>query len=189
MPGCNIADHFRCELPFAFSMAISLSSIETVIVVPFLVLNFTESTSGDCRYAVGMIATLCWALAERQRLSIEHRSPVTIPNQTIFATPMVILYRLSKVMEIEGRLRGLHKKIKFIGLPNILADRPIMPELLQDAATPEALAAAALRLLNDITARSTARQELEAVRAMLGGPGASERTRAQAAASSGVICG
>lgn len=95
---------------------------------------------------------------------------------TIFATPMVILYRLSKVMESEVRLRGLHKKIKFIGMPNILADRPIMPELFQDAATPEALASATLRLLNDITARSTARQELEAVRAMLGGPGASERT-------------
>jgi lipid-A-disaccharide synthase len=95
---------------------------------------------------------------------------------TIFTTPMVILYRLSKVMEFEGRLRGLHKKIKFIGLPNILADRPIMPELLQDAATPDALAAAALRLLNDLTARAQARKELEAVRAMLGGPGASERT-------------
>ena len=95
---------------------------------------------------------------------------------TIFATPMVILYRLSKVMEFEARLRGLDKKIKFIGLPNILADRPIMPELLQDAANPEALAVAALRLLNDVTARSTAKRELEAVRDMLGGPGASERT-------------
>ena len=95
---------------------------------------------------------------------------------TIFATPMVILYRLSKVMEFEARLRGLDKKLKFIGLPNILADRPIMPELLQDAANPEALATAALRLLNDVTARSTAKRELEAVRDMLGGPGASERT-------------
>ena len=95
---------------------------------------------------------------------------------TIFATPMVILYRLSKMMEFEARLFGLDKKLKFIGLPNILADRPIMPELLQHAATPEALAAAALRLLNDVTVRSTAKQELEAVRAMLGGPGASERT-------------
>ncbi len=95
---------------------------------------------------------------------------------TVFATPMVILYRLSKLMEVEARLLRLDKKLKFIGLPNILADRPIMPELLQHAATPEALAAAAIRLLNDVTARHTARMELEAVRDMLGGPGASERT-------------
>lgn len=95
---------------------------------------------------------------------------------TLFTTPMVILYRFSKIMEFEGRLRGLHKKIKFIGLPNILADRRIVPELLQDDATPEALAENALRLLTDVTARSQTRQDLEAVRAMLGGPGASERT-------------
>lgn len=95
---------------------------------------------------------------------------------TLFATPMVILYRFSKLMEFEGRLRGLHKKLKFIGLPNILADRAIVPELLQDAATPEALAQAALRLLTDVSARATVKQDLEAVRAMLGAPGASERT-------------
>jgi O-antigen ligase len=71
----------------------NLKQLFFLIVVPFLVLNFTESTSGDCRYAVGMIATLCWALAERQRLSIAHRSPATIPNQTIFATPIQGLRR------------------------------------------------------------------------------------------------
>jgi len=59
-----------------------------LIVVPFLVLNFTESTVGDCRYAVGMIATLCWALAERQRLTMKERPAVAAPNQTIIATPI-----------------------------------------------------------------------------------------------------
>src|SRR5579862_1645431 len=39
----------------------------------------------------------------------------------LFATPMVILYRGSKLMELEYRLRGLDKKITYIGLPNILA--------------------------------------------------------------------
>ena len=37
-------------------------------VVPILVLNTVESTAGDCRYSVGLMLTLCWALAERQRL-------------------------------------------------------------------------------------------------------------------------
>ena len=54
----------------------------------------------------------------------------------IFGTPMVILYRGSKLMEMEYKLRGINKKIRFIGLPNILADRAIVPELIQDAATP-----------------------------------------------------
>jgi hypothetical protein len=65
----------------------NLKPLFFLIVVPFLVLNFTESASGDCRYAVGMIATLCWALAELQRLASLQR-PEAIPTQTIVATPI-----------------------------------------------------------------------------------------------------
>lgn len=94
----------------------------------------------------------------------------------IFGTPMVILYRGSKWMEMEYKLRGLNKKIRFIGLPNILADRAIVPELIQDAATPRAIADHALALLNDIETRQRAREALREVRDSLGTPGASERT-------------
>jgi O-antigen ligase len=66
----------------------NLKPLFFLIVVPFLVLNFTESASGDCRYAVGMIATLCWALAERLRLAISQR-PAQVPDQTIIATPIM----------------------------------------------------------------------------------------------------
>ena len=37
-------------------------------VIPILILNSVESTAGDCRYAVGLLGTVLWALAERQRL-------------------------------------------------------------------------------------------------------------------------
>jgi O-antigen ligase len=39
-----------------------------LVVVPILVLNMVETTAGDCRYSVGLLATLCWAFAERMRL-------------------------------------------------------------------------------------------------------------------------
>jgi O-antigen ligase/polysaccharide polymerase Wzy-like membrane protein len=39
-----------------------------LVIVPILVLNMVETTAGDCRYSVGLLATLCWAFAERQRL-------------------------------------------------------------------------------------------------------------------------
>ena len=94
----------------------------------------------------------------------------------VFGTPMVILYRGSKLMELEYKLRGIDKKIKHIGLPNILADRRIVPELIQEQATPEAIAELALPLLNDVAIRHQARQDLLSVRAFLGEPGASERT-------------
>jgi O-antigen ligase len=69
----------------------NLKPLFFLIVVPILILDITESTAGECRYAVGMIATLCWALAERQRLMMLHRRPAEVakPNRIIFATPMM----------------------------------------------------------------------------------------------------
>lgn len=94
----------------------------------------------------------------------------------VLGTPMVIVYRGSGIMAAEYRLRGLHKKIRFIGLPNILLDRQILPELIQDEASPEAIAKHALLLMNDPVTRENARSGLREVRAQLGSEGASART-------------
>ncbi len=95
---------------------------------------------------------------------------------TMFTTPMVILYRGSRLMELEYRLRGIKKKISHIGLPNILAGKTIVPELWQHDASPEAIAAHTLSLLNNVEVRSTTRRELQLVRESLGEPGASRKT-------------
>lgn len=65
--------------------------------------------------------------------------------------PMVITYRMSNLSwKILKRMRLQ----PFVGLPNILANKFVVPELLQDEATPEKLADATIKLLND--ARYTA---------------------------------
>ncbi|HEV2472242.1 MAG TPA: hypothetical protein VGS41_06225, partial [Chthonomonadales bacterium] len=94
----------------------------------------------------------------------------------ILKAPMVIVYRGSRIMEVEYRLRGLHRSIGHIGLPNILAGRRIVPELIQEAASPEAISEHAILLLTDPDARSKARAALAEVGACLGEPGASRRT-------------
>jgi O-antigen ligase len=66
----------------------NLKPLFFLIVVPILILNLTESTAGECRYSVGMIATLCWALAERQRLAMLQRRPDAIPSQVIILKPV-----------------------------------------------------------------------------------------------------
>jgi len=63
----------------------------------------------------------------------------------------------------------------YITLPNILLDREVVPEVLQDAATPEALAAALERLLTDPSQQV---RDVREVRAQLGEPGALERCAA-----------
>jgi lipid-A-disaccharide synthase len=68
----------------------------------------------------------------------------------LFKTPMVIAYRQSPV---SWALMRSMLYLPYVGMPNILAGERLVPELLQDQATPAALAAALLALLRDNVAR------------------------------------
>ncbi len=60
--------------------------------------------------------------------------------------PMVITYRMSKLSwQILKRMRLQ----PYVGLPNVLAEKFVVPELLQDESTPERLAEATIKLLSD----------------------------------------
>ncbi|MDR2032157.1 MAG: lipid-A-disaccharide synthase [Azoarcus sp.] len=63
--------------------------------------------------------------------------------------PMVISYRMGKW---QYRLLKRMAYLPWVGLPNILANECLVPELLQDDATPEALAGAIERWLDDSAA-------------------------------------
>ena len=65
-------------------------------------------------------------------------------------------------------------KIPNIGLPNIVAGRPIEPELLQDDCTPEKIAATALELLEP-ERFARLQRDLQEVKEKLGEPGAVKR--------------
>ena len=64
----------------------------------------------------------------------------------LFSRPMVISYRLSRLNFAIMRRLALQP---WVGLPNILAGEALVPELLQDDATPTALGRALLRQLDD----------------------------------------
>ena len=60
-------------------------------------------------------------------------------------------------------------------MANLVAGKRVVPELIQDAFTPEAVAREAEHLLTDTPYAATVRRELKAVKAKLGDPGASRR--------------
>jgi lipid-A-disaccharide synthase len=68
----------------------------------------------------------------------------------LFKTPMVIAYRQSALSWAIMRHMAY---LPYVGMPNILAGEKLVPELLQDEATPQALAGALLALLRDSAAR------------------------------------
>jgi len=112
-----------------------------------------------------------WGVIRACDLVLTASGTVTL-EAAILGTPMVIIYRVSKLSEPIGRLLV---KTPFIGLPNLIAGCAISPELIQDAANPRTLADAAIALLKDGQGLDRQRQELAAIRAQLGQPGAAER--------------
>lgn len=75
----------------------------------------------------------------------------------LYKRPMVVAYRLAPVtFWILKRM----VKSPYVSLPNLLAQRMLVPELLQDAATPEALAQTLLPLLNDGQAQTAGFDEI-----------------------------
>ena len=68
----------------------------------------------------------------------------------LFKTPMVIAYRQSP---ISWAIMRQMLYLPYVGMPNILAGERLVPELLQDEATPANLAGALLTLLHDTAAQ------------------------------------
>ncbi len=86
--------------------------------------------------------------------------------------PMLIVYKLSSITYWLGRLLV---KTPFIGLPNIIAGKPVVKELIQHQANAGQIASEILRILQDKDYARQIRQELTAVKRALGEGGGSKR--------------
>jgi lipid-A-disaccharide synthase len=92
-----------------------------------------------------------------------------------FGVPTVTLYKTSWSTYQIGRFIV---NVKWLTMPNILADEMIFPEFIQNDATPENLAAAALELLQNEPARAQIKSQLAKIVSSLGESGASRRAAA-----------
>ena len=119
------------------------------------------------------IGNLPQALAETD-LAIASTGTVTM-ECAFFGVPTVTLYKTSWFnYEIAKRI----VTVKWVTMPNMLADEEIFPEFIQSAATPENLARAALELLQNESRRQQIKSQLAKIVSSLGEPGASQRAAA-----------
>ena len=88
--------------------------------------------------------------------------------------PTVVIYRGSKMMELEYKI--LSPKIKYISLPNILLDRPVLPELIQWDATPQKIRERLLPLMEDSSERKAQVDAFEEIDQLLGADDALTQT-------------
>lgn len=91
---------------------------------------------------------------------------------TILGTPMIIVYKVSKITEF---LAGFVLQKKIIGLPNIIAQKLIVPELLQENVNGVKIADVAQEILISVARRKEISDELGKIKEKLGEKGAIER--------------
>lgn len=86
--------------------------------------------------------------------------------------PMVVVYRVSS---IEYRIGRPLVKVDMFAMVNLIAGERIVPELIQDTFTPDAVAHETVSMLTDPQRSARIRQGLARVRSRLGGLGGSVR--------------
>ena len=89
-----------------------------------------------------------------------------------FGVPTVALYRTSALTYAIGKRIVT---VPFLAMPNLLAGEAVLPEFVQDAASPEALAGAVSELLQSPAKRTAQQARLRELVASLGSPGAARR--------------
>lgn len=87
--------------------------------------------------------------------------------------PMVVVYKLSP---LTYRLGKPFVKVDTYAMPNLVAGKRIVPELIQDDFIPSRVADETLSFLTDHDKHARTREALRHVREALGGPGASGRS-------------
>jgi lipid-A-disaccharide synthase len=92
--------------------------------------------------------------------------------------PMVVVYRVSP---LTATLAKPLVRTPYFAMVNLIADKQVVPELVQDDFTPDKVANAILNLLQDPNARTAMKEGLAEVRKRLGPPGAVDRAADQIA--------
>jgi lipid-A-disaccharide synthase len=89
-----------------------------------------------------------------------------------YGMPFVLIYKVAWPTYVAARLVV---NVDFLGMPNLLAGKEVVPEFIQHEAKPGAIVKAVRLLMEDSPARDQMISDFEATTSKLGGTGASER--------------
>ncbi len=125
---------------------------------------FTERIG---RAPIQVIEGETWDAIAHADLALAASGTVTV-EAALLGTPTVTFYKVTALSWLLGRLLV---RVPFYSMVNLVAERPIIPELMQTAMTGERLAAEALHLLQDGDAREQMRRDLAEVARRLSSEG------------------
>lgn len=135
--------------------------------------SFIESMLADQADGIDIVIETGYAgnVFDRSTLVIAASGTVTL-EAAIAGVPMVVIYKVSPLSAWLGR-RLI--RVDYVCLVNLIADRLIVPELLQEDASPETIAGKVGEILSDSAKLDQMRHDLLGLHDKLGGTGASRR--------------
>jgi lipid-A-disaccharide synthase len=141
-------------------------------VAPSLDYKQIEARITHSQLPIKLVAGETYEIMNIATLLITASGTATL-EAALAGAPMVVVYKLSWFSYILGRLLI---KTPHISLVNIVANKKIVPELIQQQATPQIIASRTMEYLNEPQRLADMRRELAKIRAQLGKPGASAKT-------------
>ena len=173
LPGSRpseLARHLPVLLGAFKLMATSHPSLRARVVLPSESLGEKARTVGVPAGVDIQIAHLHEALREAD-VALASTGTVTM-ECAYFGVPTVALYKTSWTnYQIAKQL----VTVKYIAMPNLLANEEVFPEFIQGVATAENIARAGLELLRDEARRKRIKEKLAEIVSSLGGTGATRR--------------
>lgn len=140
-------------------------------VAPTLEVRLIEELTSCRRLPLRIVSGDTYGVIRSCDLILTASGTVTL-EAAILGTPMVVVYKVSDLSYYAGR-RLI--RVRHVGLPNLIAGSPIVPEILQNEARPERIAAEALALLKQPERLEQQRRALSLIRDQLGEPGVANR--------------
>ncbi|HEX4210318.1 MAG TPA: lipid-A-disaccharide synthase [Candidatus Binataceae bacterium] len=142
-----------------------------IILAPTLTIAELRDVAGPALDGVGIITEDAYSIIAASELALVASGTATLET-ALLGCPMVIAYKMSPLTYALGRL--LIRGVDFIGMPNLLAGRRIVPELIQWQVTPSKLVRAGEPMLAESLHAEVA-ASLRSVAQTLGMPGAAGR--------------
>jgi lipid-A-disaccharide synthase len=111
------------------------------------------------------------ALMQRAFAGIVASGSATL-EAAYFRLPFALIYKVAWPTYLAARLVV---SVKYLGMPNVLADREVVPEFIQHRARPDAIVKAVRQLIEEANARDRMISEFDTIVGKLGEGGASDQ--------------
>lgn len=140
-------------------------------VAPTLSREYVRSFTDRCPVPVNLVEGRVYDALRASDAAIVVSGTATLETG-LMGVPMVVIYRVSRLTAILVKLLASYDHV---GLVNIVANRRIVPELIQEAVTAENISNAVSAILSDQAETLRMKDDLATVRGLLGEAGASRR--------------